>query len=88
MNVQETPIVFECEGSELIGMMHVPETIQTRGVIAIVAGGPQYRGGVGRLQVQLARQLAAAGGCSRRKSTPSQRQCRPASHASAVAIAS
>ncbi len=61
MNVQETPIVFECEGSELIGMMHVPETIETRGVIAIVAGGPQYRGGVGRLQVQLARQLAAAG---------------------------
>jgi len=30
-------------------------------MLSIVAGGPQYRGGVGRLQVQMARQLAAAG---------------------------
>lgn len=61
MSVREIPIVFDCEGNELIGMMHVPDEIKTRGVVAIVAGGPQYRGGVGRLQVQLARQLAAAG---------------------------
>ncbi|QID18528.1 hydrolase 1, exosortase A system-associated [Nitrogeniibacter mangrovi] len=61
MSATETPIVIECDGAELIGMMHVPAEIKTRGVVAIVAGGPQYRGGVGRLQVQLARQLAAAG---------------------------
>jgi exosortase A-associated hydrolase 1 len=61
MSIYENPIVIDCEGAELIGMMHIPGEIKTRGVVAIVAGGPQYRGGVGRLQVQLARQLAAQG---------------------------
>lgn len=61
MTKQEIPVVFDCEGSELIGMIHVPEEIRTRGMIAIVAGGPQYRGGIGRLQVQFARELSSAG---------------------------
>lgn len=61
MNFEELPIVFECEGSELVGMIHLPESPCARGMLSIVAGGPQYRGGVGRLQVQMARQLAAAG---------------------------
>lgn len=61
MNAREIPIVFDCQGAALIGMVHRPETVCTRGLLAVVAGGPQYRGGVGRLQVQLARALAASG---------------------------
>lgn len=61
MNYEEIPLTFDCDGATLVGMIHRPEEIRARGVLAIVAGGPQYRGGVGRLQVQLARTLAAAG---------------------------
>lgn len=61
MNMREIPLVFDCEGHELIGMVHLPERAQARGMLAIVAGGPQYRGGVCRMQVQMARHLAAAG---------------------------
>jgi exosortase A-associated hydrolase 1 len=61
MKVDEIPVVFECEGCELIGVVHRPEYALTRGMLAVVAGGPQYRGGVGRLQVEMARALASAG---------------------------
>ncbi|MBT0960588.1 hydrolase 1, exosortase A system-associated [Denitromonas iodatirespirans] len=61
MTVNEIPSVFDCEGDALISVAHVPDTVKARGVLAIVAGGPQYRGGVGRLQVKLARELAADG---------------------------
>lgn len=53
--------MFDCEGDELVGVLHIPEQIRARGLLSIVAGGPQYRAGVGRLQVQLARELAAHG---------------------------
>lgn len=60
--VQEIPVVFDCEGSQLIGMVHRPASPRTRrGMLLVVAGGPQYRGGVCRMQVQMARELAAAG---------------------------
>ncbi len=61
MTVHEIPVVFECEGSELLGMVHRPEQPQTRGLLSIVAGGPQYRAGVCRMQVHLARHLAEVG---------------------------
>jgi exosortase A-associated hydrolase 1 len=61
MDVTEKPIVFDCEGDDLVGMLHLPERLRSRGLILVVAGGPQYRGGVGRLQVQMARELAAQG---------------------------
>jgi uncharacterized protein len=61
VNYVEQPVVFECAGSELVGMIHVPTNPQRRGMISIVAGGPQYRAGVGRMQVQMARELAANG---------------------------
>lgn len=61
MSVREVPIVFDCQGSQLIGMLHLPSAIRSRGMISLVAGGPQYRGGVGRMQVQMARALAAGG---------------------------
>ena len=37
--VTEVPLVFDCEGSALIGMAHVPETVRARGVVFVVAGG-------------------------------------------------
>jgi exosortase A-associated hydrolase 1 len=61
MSAREIPVVFECEGSELLGMVHWPDVPQARGMLSVVAGGPQYRGGVCRMQVQLARHLAQAG---------------------------
>lgn len=61
MIATETPITFDCEGSELFGVVHAPAVIHGRGLVLVVAGGPQYRSGVGRLHVQLARGLAAQG---------------------------
>lgn len=62
MTVQhEIPVVFDCRGDTLVGMVHRPGVAKTRGLLSVVAGGPQYRVGVGRLQVQLARSLAADG---------------------------
>ncbi|MDE2370308.1 MAG: hydrolase 1, exosortase A system-associated [Burkholderiales bacterium] len=61
MKSTELPIVFECEGSELVGIVHRPEQVAARGLLLVVAGGPQYRAGVNRLQVELARDLAAMG---------------------------
>ena len=60
-DVSEVPVVFDCEGSSLVGMVHLPTHVRSRGVLSVVAGGPQYRGGVCRLQVQLARELASHG---------------------------
>lgn len=58
---QELPVTFDCDGVELVGMVHRPAQVRTRGLLLLVAGGPQYRGGVGRLQLLLARALAASG---------------------------
>jgi len=57
----ELPIVFECEGETLVGIVHKPLQPSTIGVVTIIAGGPQYRGGVGRGMVSAARELASAG---------------------------
>jgi exosortase A-associated hydrolase 1 len=54
------PIVFDCNGSQLVGMLHRPADPACRGVL-IVVGGPQYRIGSHRQFVLLARDLAAAG---------------------------
>jgi exosortase A-associated hydrolase 1 len=60
-SANEIPIVFECKGCRLVGVVHRPAQPQARGLLSIVAGGPQYRGGLARMQVRLARRLAAAG---------------------------
>jgi len=57
---RERPIVFRCEGRELLGMLHPAEGPARRAVVLIV-GGPQYRVGSHRQFVLLARALAAAG---------------------------
>lgn len=61
IRAREIPITFDCEGSALLGVVHAPAQVRGRGLILLVAGGPQYRSGVGRLHVQLARGLAALG---------------------------
>lgn len=58
---REIPVAFDCQGSRLIGMVHLPAQHQKRGLLCVVAGGPQYRGGLARMQVRMARRLAAAG---------------------------
>src|SRR6185295_1875345 len=56
----ERPVLFECEGERLIGIIAVPEPPARVGVLVVV-GGPQYRAGAHRQFVYLSRRLAAAG---------------------------
>lgn len=56
----ERPVVFDCSGKALIGILH-PAGEATRIGVVIVVGGPQYRVGSHRQFVLLARQLAADG---------------------------
>lgn len=58
---QEMPLVFECAGETLVGIVHKPAKAGAIGVVTIIAGGPQYRGGVGRGMVSAARELSSAG---------------------------
>lgn len=60
MNWHEIPLVFNCEGSRLLGILTQPEHPTETGV-AIVVGGPQYRAGSHRQFTLLARQLAEQG---------------------------
>lgn len=59
MTVQ--PLVFECEGSPLVGLLHRARPQATRGVLMVVGGGPQYRLGGHRQLLLWARQLCEAG---------------------------
>lgn len=61
MNVKELPVVFECEGVQLIGIIHMPERPLATGLITVAAGGIQYRAGCGRQLLSLARNLASQG---------------------------
>lgn len=61
MNFGDKAVSFSCEGDQLIGVVSVPEQPEKVGLIAVVAGGPQYRAGVGRILVQLSRHLATEG---------------------------
>ena len=56
----EEPMIFECEGCQLLGMLHRPEIPVSRALIIIV-GGPQYRVGSHRQFLLLARSLADSG---------------------------
>lgn len=61
MKTREIPFVFDCQGEDLIGIVHQPEQSAERGLLVLVAGGPQYRIGCCRQQVETARALAAEG---------------------------
>jgi exosortase A-associated hydrolase 1 len=59
-SIAALPLVFECEGDKLVGVVHRPATATDLGVIVLV-GGPQYRVGGSRLFLMLARVLADGG---------------------------
>ena len=65
VNAAQTPseeaLVFDCDGAKLLGVLHHGSPDADFAVVTIVAGGPQYRGGVGRQLVTLGRRLAAEG---------------------------
>lgn len=56
----EQPVVFDCQGDKLIGVVHHSPQIGSKGVVMVV-GGPQYRVGSHRQFVLLARALSSAG---------------------------
>ncbi|HEU4627063.1 MAG TPA: hydrolase 1, exosortase A system-associated [Steroidobacteraceae bacterium] len=56
---REYPVLFACAGDELTGMIHRGRPDAKRGVVIVVAGGPQYRAGAHRQFVSLARKLAS-----------------------------
>ncbi|SJM93983.1 Hydrolase, exosortase system type 1 associated [Crenothrix polyspora] len=56
----ESPVVFQCHGDYLTGIIHHAEASASLGVLLVV-GGPQYRVGSHRQFVLLAREIAANG---------------------------
>lgn len=62
VELPEQPLVFDCRGESLVGVLHRPAAgAVSRSVgVVIVVGGPQYRVGSHRQFVHLARTLAAA----------------------------
>ena len=56
----ERPLVFDCEGDCLVGMLHLPAEAPQLGLVLVV-GGPQYRVGSHRQFLLLARHLAKGG---------------------------
>ncbi|MDD5034237.1 MAG: hydrolase 1, exosortase A system-associated [Methylococcaceae bacterium] len=57
MRYGEIPVVFECNGCRLVGIITQPAMPAMTGIL-IVVGGPQYRSGSHRQFTLLARQLA------------------------------
>lgn len=60
-NAAEQPLFFPCGNERLAGVLHRAADDARRGVIIVVAGGPQYRAGAHRQFVSLARRLVRAG---------------------------
>ncbi|BBL75338.1 hydrolase 1, exosortase A system-associated [Methylomagnum ishizawai] len=59
--MKETTFTFDCQGSPLVGICHHPDRPARRGVLMVLAGGPQYRVGGHRQLTLWARRLAAEG---------------------------
>jgi exosortase A-associated hydrolase 1 len=60
MNFVERPVLFDCDGERLVGIIAIPENA-ARVAVLVIVGGPQYRAGAHRQFVKLARRLAGAG---------------------------
>jgi len=58
---RECPVLIDCLGETLVGILHPAAATSVRFGILVVVGGPQYRVGSHRQFVQMARELAAAG---------------------------
>ena len=54
----EQATIFQCNNSQLLGIVHCPEMAIKVGLIIVVAGGPQYRVGVNRQFVMMGRMFA------------------------------
>jgi len=57
----EEPQIFDCEGEQMLGILHHAQGNKSDIGVLLVVGGPQYRVGSHRQFVLLARALAAAG---------------------------
>jgi exosortase A-associated hydrolase 1/exosortase A-associated hydrolase 2 len=60
-NAAEHPILFPCGDAQMVGVLHRTAQPAKRGVVVVVAGGPQYRAGAHRQFVSLARELVEIG---------------------------
>ena len=58
---REFPLLLPCGSDALSACLHLGAPAATRGVVIVVAGGPQYRAGAHRQFVSLARKLAGVG---------------------------
>ena len=61
MAYEEVPVIFDCQGDELIGIVTRPTALIRSTAVVIVVGGPQFRVGAHRMFVSLARYLAQQG---------------------------
>lgn len=64
MTVRRIPVVFECGGEQLVGVITAPESSPRAAPevgMLIIVGGPQYRVGSHRQFVQIAERAAAEG---------------------------
>ncbi|GAB4139582.1 MAG: hydrolase 1, exosortase A system-associated [Sphingomonadales bacterium] len=63
MTGQETPILIDCAGERLVGLLHRPPDMAPAKPLGVLipVGGPTYRIGAARQYVVLARTLAQAG---------------------------
>jgi exosortase A-associated hydrolase 1 len=60
--MSEQPVIFQCEGDQLLGILHRPEARAKRNLgIVVVVGGPQYRVGSHRQFTLMARAFCDAG---------------------------
>lgn len=57
----EEPQIFDCQGEQMLGILHHAQGNESDIGVLLVVGGPQYRVGSHRQFVLLARALAAAG---------------------------
>ncbi|MCK7578191.1 MAG: hydrolase 1, exosortase A system-associated [Chromatiales bacterium] len=61
MTFMERPILFDCQGDRLVGILAVPHSLKAATGVLILVGGPQYRSGSHRQFTFLARALATRG---------------------------
>ena len=60
--IDERPVVFDCQGQELLGIVARPASGHAHRVgVVVVVGGPQYRAGSHRHFTLMCRQLASRG---------------------------
>jgi len=60
MDVRSIPMHFECDGSNMYGILSLPPA-QARRAVVVIVGGPQYRVGSHRQFLLLSRFLASSG---------------------------